>query len=285
MTMIVFCLSYAGGKAKPKHLIVPNFLVMMGVVENLSLLTQIVMTFKFGTWRFLGPILVAWLAYLAGNPVFAVYFKKKIGDVDAVYAKWQTRPENTVTKRVLLICGSTVSWKFYKLLYSHFWGYNIKQAAFKEPTVLRTAQKWFLIYNCIGTYLIVLCVNLFGLFDMDWGTQLYISFIENIIISLVMALLGGWEQRMQARSYLSDDLFIPISAGKHARVMAAALDSDEEVSKTKDDLLKKFKETKHLVDSKFDELMAKFNGRDALSCCDFYYEKEPDPRRTHTWPL
>ena len=74
MTLIVFCLSYAGGKAKPKHLIVPNFLVMMGVVENLSLLTQIIMTYKFGTWRFLAPILIAWILYLIGNPVFALVF-------------------------------------------------------------------------------------------------------------------------------------------------------------------------------------------------------------------
>jgi len=28
---------------------------------------------------------------------------------------------------------------------------------------------------------------------MDWGTQLYISFIENLLISLLMAILGGWE--------------------------------------------------------------------------------------------
>jgi len=285
MSMIVFSLSYVGGKTKPKHLIVPNFLVMMGVVENLSLLTQIIMTYKFGTWRFLGPVLIAWIFYLIGNPVFAFVFNWKIGDVDPVYIKWQNLPENSVTKKVLLICGSTLSWKFHKLLYSHFWGFNIKQAAFNEPTVFRTTQKWFLIYNCIATYSIVIFLNLFGLYDMDWGTQLYISFIENFIISLLMAILGGWEQRMQTKDYLSDDLFIPLTKGKNARVFAAALDEPDEVGATKDDLLKKFKESKGLVESKFDELMDKLNGRDCFSCCDFWYEKEEDPRRINTWPL
>ena len=93
-TGILYCLSYAGGRVKSKHLVVTNFLLMMGVVENLSLLTQIVMTFRFGTWRYGIVIILAWLFYIAANPTFAYFFKKKIGDVDVYYKKWHVAKEN-----------------------------------------------------------------------------------------------------------------------------------------------------------------------------------------------
>lgn len=51
---------------------------------------------------------------------------------------------------------------------------------------------------------------------MDWGTQLYISFIENIVIALLMMALGYWEYRKS-----NELLPVPKLKGKHhARVMA-----------------------------------------------------------------
>lgn len=81
------------------------------------------------------------------------------------------------------------------------------------------------------------------------------------------------------------DAFTPISKGANAKLCANALDSDDDLSKTKDLLLKKAKNNRLLVETKYDELMSKFKDRDCLSCCDLWFEKEEDPRRCHTWPL
>lgn len=59
-------------------------MVMMGIIENLSILTQIVMTFKFGTYRFAIPILLAYLAYIGGNVLYTMYFKKQFSGQDQV---------------------------------------------------------------------------------------------------------------------------------------------------------------------------------------------------------
>jgi hypothetical protein len=132
MTLIVFGISLAGAKSKLKHLLVPNWLVMMGIIENLSMATQIVMTFKFGTWRYIFPLIAAYGLYMLANPVFSVVFRFKIAMKDPAFVRWQSQPENRTTKAVLYFGGTIISWKFYKLLYSHFWGYNIK-SAFKKP--------------------------------------------------------------------------------------------------------------------------------------------------------
>lgn len=193
MALVAFGLSLVGDRVKPKHLLIPNWLVMMGAIENLSFLTQIVMTFRFGTWRFIIPIILAYALYIAGNPTFAYLFQKRIGDQDVLFKGWNSSKEGKANERRLQVTGSVLSWKFYKLLYSHFWGYNIKDAKWKEPEKFQDLQKWFLVYNCASTYFIVLALNIYGLFDFDWNTQLYISFIENIVIVLLMAAFGWWE--------------------------------------------------------------------------------------------
>jgi hypothetical protein len=170
LTAIAFSLSYAGGKSKPSHLVVPNWLIMMGFIENFSLLTQIVMTFKFGTFKYAISIIIAYILYLLGNSSFSIIYRLKIAKVDSAFQRWLVRPENNFTSKVLLVGGSVFSWKFYKLLYSHNFGYNIKNAVFKSPAAFRTVQKWFLIYNCATTYWIVVLTNIIGLITTHWGT-------------------------------------------------------------------------------------------------------------------
>ena len=94
MTGIVFALSYVGSKQKKTHLLIPNFLLMMGIVENCSLFTQIILTFKQGTWQFGIVIIFAWIFLIFANPAFAYLFKKRVADVDIQYKKWVAKKEN-----------------------------------------------------------------------------------------------------------------------------------------------------------------------------------------------
>jgi hypothetical protein len=94
-----------------------------------------------------------------------------------------------------------------------------------------------------------------------------------------MAGVGFWEQRMQTTSYLSDKLFEPSLNARAAKVMRTVEDSDDvDRSKLalmhglrKEHHLKALKDKKYFVDLKFEELVEKFKGREAMSCCDFWY--------------
>ena len=50
-------------------------------------------------------------------------------------------------------------------------------------------------------------------------------------------------------------------------------------------LLKELRSNPEFVGTKFDELLARFKGREAMSCISFGNSSEEDPRRIHTWPL
>jgi len=68
-------------------------------------------------------------------------------------------------------------------------------------------------------------------------------------------------------------------------VMAGAFDNERDVSKTRDDLLRNMRRNNLLVESKFEELVAKFKDRECMSCCDPFRDNEPDPRLCETWPM
>ena len=102
------------------------------------------------------------------------------------------------------ISGLLGSWNAYKLSYSGFWGFKLSPAKFSDPKTFRLLQRVFLRVNIGTVYALIIIINLIGLVDMRWGTQLYIQMIENVIIFGAMIWAGMWEQRKQESVYLTD---------------------------------------------------------------------------------
>ena len=133
ITAICFAMSYVGSKQKKKHLLIPNFIVMMGIVEHVALVTQIILTFKFGTWRYAIFIILFWALYVIVNIAFVIKFRNEVVKKDKMYAMWRERPENIWSRKLMNYLGAIFSWKEYKLTYSGFWGYRIRPARFSSP--------------------------------------------------------------------------------------------------------------------------------------------------------
>ena len=133
----------------------------------------------------------------------------------------------------------------------------------------------------IGCYSIVLIVNIVGIFEMNWGTQLYIQVLENIIIFGLLIWAGLWEQTKCEKVYLADKKY---KQGK-LNVMSALEDDDgQEFSKTKEHLLSQNEINKLFVERKFTELVELFGDRKAKSHY-FVRDNEEDPRFVKTWPV
>ena len=137
IALLCFALSYVGSKQKKKHLLIPNFIVMMGIVEHVAYVTQIILTFKWGTWFFNVFIIILWLFYVAVNIFFQIRFRQEVINKDKFYSMWRERPENLWSRKLMNALGWVFSWKEYKLTYSGFWGYRIRPARFSSPGVYR----------------------------------------------------------------------------------------------------------------------------------------------------
>lgn len=45
----------------------------------------------------------------------------------------------------------------------------------------------------ISVDLLLICADISGLVDLEWGTQLYITMIETLILSIFNIVAGAWE--------------------------------------------------------------------------------------------
>jgi len=67
---ILFVLSVLGARQKKKHKLLTNFVIMMGMLEHIAIISQIIMTFFFGTWRYAIVIILIWILHVVAQPLF-----------------------------------------------------------------------------------------------------------------------------------------------------------------------------------------------------------------------
>lgn len=137
--------------------------------------------------------------------------------------------------------------------------------------------------NILSVYAVVILVCLVGLFDLDWGTQLYIQMLENVIIFVMVTWAGLWEQKKQETDYLADRQY----AGMRGKMnVMSALDDEDlpEITKTREHLLSHADANKFFIERKFEELVELFGSRHAKSFYDLNREKTADPRAVKSWP-
>ena len=86
-----FILSYVGHRQKRKHLMIPNWLVLMGLLEHGCLLRQIILNFQWGKVLYGVVVILAWMCFVAANIVFFVQHYRRITLKDRLYSNWRNR--------------------------------------------------------------------------------------------------------------------------------------------------------------------------------------------------
>ena len=193
---------------------------------------------------------------------------------------WRNLPDHIWMRRLMNALAAVFSWKAYKMSYSGPFAFKLRPSNFSEPKVFRDLMKKATYFNIFFTYCGMIILSFAGLIDLDWGTQLYIMMIENLIISVIMICVGLWEVKECERTYLSDELS---KKNKRFNVMSVLEDdSVPEFSKTKEHLLAETdKNNSIFITHKFDELIQDFGGRMCKSFNGIEFrdmEKVNDPR-------
>lgn len=170
VTVIMFMLSYVGTKQKKKHLLIPNFLIFMGLIEHVGLITQLILTFDYGTWRYASTVGVFWFFYVAGNIGFYIYHLKVIAQEDRLYGKWRNHPDHIWARRIMNILGLLISWTSYKMAYSSCFAIKLTPAKFSDAETYKKTMRRMMYYNIVTTYAGMIVVCFVGLIDLDWGT-------------------------------------------------------------------------------------------------------------------
>jgi len=135
--------------------------------------------------------------------------------------------------------------------------------------------------------LFLICISITGLVQSEWGTQLYIAFIETLVLSLVNIGLSSYELYK-----LPDYLKYTEQEKKQNFAVSSGYDGEDLDREAREKMMKglinKVKGNKDIfLNNKLDELLNQFGDRKCKSMIELGtgWDKEEDPRKTKTWPI
>jgi len=163
LTALVAVVSCVGKVVKPHHLILSNFVIMLGVIEHVAIVVQILLTFIFGTYFMAILIIVVWLGFIGTLVAFNVLWHSKVVKNDVSFASYRLHSDNILSTRVRSILTATASWKFQKLLYSHFFGLHVNAFKFQDQAVVKNLMRNTMLVNIGLTFVPLILLNTFGL--------------------------------------------------------------------------------------------------------------------------
>ena len=108
--------------------------------------------------------------------------------------------------KVINFLGTFISWAFYKLLYSHFFGYSIKTTDFSDSKKYQTIMWKYTLLTIFVVNIPIFLLNTICLFTIYWGNQLYIELIENILIAVVMSACTIIEHKLMLGNQANDSI-------------------------------------------------------------------------------
>lgn len=253
-------------------------LVMIAPLQFLACVAQWLLGYFFSTWIHAGLAALVTLIMFILNIIFQINYGKKFNskslpkDKFELYKKKQMTPAQTAkyikssdkdfgdyTKghrcANLTISSMTLifSYKFNKLYYSHFYMYGAFKAQWTDEKYYRKMQTWYSIVHMITVDLFLICIDVTGIINGEWGNQLYITQIETLVLSLISIGLGSYEL-YKLKDYLA------YNGSKRTKVYSGLddedmLDKDSREQMLKD-LLRKVKGNKDtFLNNKLDELL------------------------------
>lgn len=179
-----------------------------------------------------------------------------------------------------------MSWKLYKLLYSHFFGYSIKCTDFDDDSTFQSIVRTATLIQVVGIYLPLILVCIIGLASYSWGDQFYVMVIENIIISIVMIICHAIEFFMMKKMMFADKE----RRRKEVQHRAYMGLDDPEPYDSRNRLLGVVSKRACFTELAVCELLDEFGGRYCKSVdprlvghCKF--SKEFDPRKVRSYPM
>ena len=122
------------------------------------------------------------------------FFYTYVMKADSGFNFWRESHKNGT--RCIVCCSSTLSFKIMRFFYSYFFGFDNFKAEFENAKPFQLGVILFTLLNFLLSYSFILAVDISSLLKFDtfkWGTQLYICFIETLVLCIFGALMTIFE--------------------------------------------------------------------------------------------
>lgn len=121
-----------------------------------------------------------------------------------------------------------VSFKYNKMYYSHFYSFGMFKANWSDENHYRKIHTWYTMIHMFLVDLGLIVIGIAGLISVDFmANQLYITFIETVVLSIIDIVLGAIEL-YKLKEYLAYTGKSKTAASSRAKVSNALIDDDDD---------------------------------------------------------
>ncbi len=85
LTILLAFVSWIGHKIKPTHLVFANFAIMLGAVEHVAMIVQVVLSYIQGTYAVAIPIVIIYALYVTTLIGFGYFWRRDVVRKDGRY--------------------------------------------------------------------------------------------------------------------------------------------------------------------------------------------------------
>ncbi len=137
----------------------------MSLIETIGILWQLILAYEMGVYSTFSLTLLAALFLYGSNLFFAAVFLKTI-TTDQAFKYWSLTYRSTYSTVVLL--GSVVNFKVYRVIYGRFFNLDHFNAAFDEPETFFKPFTFVSVFSLVTTMLPMLVANIVGLVFIEF---------------------------------------------------------------------------------------------------------------------
>lgn len=230
----LLCLPIAGRVANPRSPLISNVVVVWSVMLFVIYIVQFACAVAEEEAAVLGVTLVAILANIGLNVAFIVFHRRRICR-DAGFARWAV--QHPCVNTWIDIVSPCLSFQLRRLYYCRLAGLDVFFAQFEDFQALLLPLNYFTLMTIVFSYFMVLVVDIVSLARLSWGTQLYISLIESLIMTSLLILLLAYELRTSkdlSAELIDDTRYSEIDPEKlRQRILRQVLDEIESKNREK----------------------------------------------------
>lgn len=189
--------SIAGQVRDPRSAAVGNTAMMWSYVALCSYVVQAALAAVEGEGAILAVSAVIVVLAVLTNVLFLLWHRKKIA-VDSGFASWAS--SHVCTNKWIETLSGTVSLQTSRLYYSRFIGFSAFFVPFSDFMTLLHPLSGFSFAYVALVYFPIVVLDVVALTRLHWGTQLYVTLIESLILSVLLMLLLCYEMKSAKRT-------------------------------------------------------------------------------------
>jgi len=127
------------------------------------------------------------------NLVFVVNFQKQTKDTDKEFKRW--REKKPIASGFFLAISGVFSLTLYRLIFCRLFRLEMMSVRVKKPEPFLRPIKIFTWIKMLCFNLPLVVIDIYGINNLSWGNQCYMTMIESLVLSFISLALMVWEHK------------------------------------------------------------------------------------------